>query len=278
MTRRQEPGTAGGERGAGGGDADLGLGLDAGQVAGEQQQLGPVAGGLGGRGRRDGDLVGLRPGAGRGEVAGRLAGRDERGEAPVDGGAFLGGEQTGGDLGGVGRDGRGDTVGQLDEAGLDQLGEAFAEDGPGDRAAEQAQGGHRGAGGAGEVGEGSGDGVGEALVEPVAAVARGAALRDVLGQGHHGEGHAAGPADEVGDDRGRGGRGELAHERGRGVGGHRRHLQPGAGPGGRGAQGPLGVARQPVRCPECDNYPTVLRDGREGGHRERIRPLQVVEQ
>ena len=138
--------------------------------------------------------------------------------------AFRGFEEAGGDLGGVRRHRRGDPGGvDLDEPGRGEFGDAFAEDGRGDGPAEQAERGHGGAGGAVEVGEGFGDGVGEALVRVEGC----AALRDVLREGGHGEGYPTGAAHEVDDDGGgRAGR-DLPHERGGGVGRHRGHVQPG---------------------------------------------------
>src|SRR5262249_4399248 len=106
---------------------------------------------------------------------------------------------------------------------------------------------------AGQVGQGRGDGVGEAPFGVLVAAAAG--VGGVLGEGGHGERDAAGaPYHVCHHGGGRAGR-DLAHQRGGRVGWHRGDAQPGRG---RLAQGAFGVAGQAVRGAQGDGYPTVL--------------------
>lgn len=275
-TGEQVGGAAGppdGQRGAGGGQP-YGVG-GGGLGAGEQQQFGAGAAGGGRVGGGDRPLVCGGRVAGRRQVPGGVEGvGDQVGESPVQGSAAGVVEHASGDLRLVRRH-RGDrtVVADVDQVRGGEFDDAVAEQRGRCAATEQAEGGQRGAGRSGQVGDGGRDRVAD-LVEVVTSGGRWAAAGGVAGQGGGGQGVPAGVAGQLRDPR-RVQRGSGAVDQ---VGGgrrvQRRHRQPAGGGVPHRRQRGLG---QQVRGAYRDEDPAVSGDGGQHGDGGRVGPLQVVE-
>ena len=225
--------------------------MRAGQLARQRQQLGPLAQAGGLRGGFDGPVVGQLRLAGRGQVPGRLPRGYQIGQPPVQCPPLVGVEQPGGHLGGVRGHRAGLLVGHLDQAGLDEFGQAGAEDRGGGGPAEQAEGGHRGAGRPGQVGEGAGDRVGQ----PFGVGSHLAGRGRVPGKRFDGQRYPAGPPYHVGGCRGRQSGREAGDQCTGCGGGHGRYGEPGRGDAAQFLDVEL------VRGAQGDGNPTVHRDG-----------------
>ncbi len=180
-------GPAGGEGGVGGGDPHARVDRHSRQVAGEQQQAGPVgAGGV--VGGVQGPPERRRLVTGGGEVPGRLGGRGQVGQPLVQLHPGVGVEQAGRGLGHVRRHGQVAVVGQRRS---DRRRTGRRRPGP---AAPPGRAGPAGRGRPARYGRGGADRPGRPRWRrPPGRRPRAAASRRRTGQGGHGQGAAAGP-------------------------------------------------------------------------------------